>query len=240
MRGYLCGYRSGFVPPEHMECGRCSSDLAYSVMGTKSFTLVSSSRTARGQDRQFLLAARMWDGLSLHVTSPVFQVHQDASGQEFVMEPVQHVPTQGAQRWRHITVRDPTLAQQEFVAVSNLVGASALYRWNSSSTQPVDVGSHSTFHEIGGASLQSVDFAGVTLLVLASMRSAAPCAIYQMGSVISSSHGHFQLPGAGGPTPTVFERVGLGPLAVRPSLPPFSSPCYLHEHARRAWSCSLS
>ena len=200
--------------PEDSECGGCPSAHAYSVMGTKSFTLVSSPATGWGQEPQFLLAARMWDGLSLHVTSPVFQVRQGQSGEDFEMEPVQHVPTRGAQRWRHVIVRDPALTQQEFVAVANLAGASALYRWNSSRTQPVDVNSESTFHEMGAASLQSIDFARVTLLVVASLRSAAPCAIYQLGSVISSSHGHFQLPGATDPAPTVFQRVGSGLVAV--------------------------
>ena len=246
LKGYLCGDSPGSVAADgHPECGTCSADLPYTVMGTKSFTYVQSpqrSQDAGAHQRQFLLAARMWDGLSMQVTSPVFEVRLErldsvqngqclnfdgsACGTQPVpgatkleqmnIKLIQNVPTSGAQRWRHFVSRNRELGVQEFVAVANLIGPSSVYLWNASSAQPVDMNSTSTFHATGAASLEVVRFRNVTLLLVASASSAAPCAIYQVGSVVSSSTADFQLPGTNEPFSfATHENVGTGPIAVR-------------------------
>jgi len=217
LKGYVCGLGTQ-AAASHPECGNCSNDISYSVMGTKSLTFVS---TPTSPARHFLLAARMWDGLSHKVTSPIFEVHleKQQSVEQLVAVPLQHVPTNGAQRWRHLVAHE-----QEFVAVANLVGASALYIWNVSLPHgPVDMDSKTLFQSHGATALKAVTFQGLSLFVVASARKSS--AIYQLGSVLNASEtspnaslrASFQVAGPQG-SPVSFKEhtcAGTGPIALR-------------------------
>jgi len=92
----------------------------------------------------------MWDGLSQQVISPVFEVLFDETARVSVKQ-LQDVPTSAAQRWRHFALLESfaTPDYKEFVAVANLVGPSAVYRWSAAHAQPVHVASKTLFHRTG-------------------------------------------------------------------------------------------
>jgi len=96
----------------------------------------------------------MWDGLGMQVNSPVFEVLFDEKARASVKH-VQDIPTSAAQRWRHLALLDflaaPDDRKLEFVAVANLIGPSAVYRWSATHAQPVDVASKTLFHRTGAA-----------------------------------------------------------------------------------------
>jgi hypothetical protein len=86
-------------------------------------TGVSSFKAFMASNRDQMLAiGNFWDGLSMAAVSPLVRVTETANRVQ--LDIVQNIPTFGATGWSYFTMLG---GQREFIAVSNFLGASAIY-----------------------------------------------------------------------------------------------------------------